>query len=138
MAKDVGDIDPGKDMEHEVSLLDYGGRTNENVVYRINENRSGIYLDAFELGGLRLRVKDILAYKPWNFGNYKPGAGQLGVYKLEDQDGKIYFAVAKDYIASEGDWRIMLINIRDSEDAIKAWIMNNTVYGASLAEYSYE
>lgn len=60
MAIDVGNINPGEDMDLEVSLLDDGGTTNRGVIHRINETRSGIYLEAFELGGMRLRVKDIM------------------------------------------------------------------------------
>jgi len=137
MVEEVENIDPSKDMEHEISLRDYGGSTNKNVIHRVNENRSGIYLEAFELGGLRLRVKDIIVYKQWNWGHYNPGAGQVGVYKLEDQNGKLYFAVIKDYVAHEGDWRIMLINIRDSEQALRHWLMTNVTYGTTLAEYSF-
>ena len=138
MAIDVGNINPGEDMDLEVSLLDDGGTTNRGVIHRINETRSGIYLEAFELGGMRLRVKDIMTYKPWNFGHYNPGSGQVGAYKLEDQNGKIYFAVIKDYVVYEGDWRIMLVNIRDSERALKHWLMTNSTYGTTLAEYLFE
>lgn len=82
-------------------------------------------------------MEDILIYKPWNFGRVHKGSGQLGVYKLKSQEGKIYFAMIKDYIASEGDWRIMLINIRDSEHAIKNWLMTNRTYGIALADYAF-
>lgn len=137
MVKDSENINPAEDMKYEISLLDYGGETNKDVVHKINEDRSGIYLESFVLGGLRLRVIDTISYKPWNFGNVHKGSGQVGVYKLEDDAGKIYFAMIKDYIAHEGDWRIMLTNIRDSERALKIWLSTNTTYGTTLAEYVF-
>lgn len=137
MTEDSGKINPGKDMKYEESLLDNGGRTNRSVVYRVNEDKSGIYLEAFEFGGLVLHVKDIIRYVPWNFGKVHKGSGQVGVYRLEDSAGKIYFAMIKDYIASEGDWRIMLVNIRDSEHALKGWLQMSSTYGLSFMEYIF-
>lgn len=137
MVGDSAKIDPSKDMEYEISLLDYGGATNKNVIYRINEDRSGIYLEAFELGGLRLRVKDIMSYKQWKFGRVNKGSGQVGSYKLEDQNGRLYFAVVKDYIAAEGDWRIALVNIRGSEWELRSWLQMDRTYGFTLIDYAF-
>lgn len=137
MVKDDVEINPEEDMKYEVSLLDYGGKTNRSVVYRVNEDRSGIYLDAFALGGLVLHVKDIISYKPWNYGNVHKGSGQVGVYRLEDVSGRIYFAMIKDYIASEGDWRIVLVNIRNSEQALKSWLQMSSTYGLSFMDYIF-
>ncbi len=136
MEKDGMDINQCIDMKYEIGLLDDKGRINKGVVHRVNEDRSGIYLEEFELEGLKLHVEDILSYKPWNYGRVHKGSGQLGVYKLKSQEGKIYFAMIKDYIAYEGDWRIMLVNIRDSEQAIKSWLMTNRTYGIALADYA--
>lgn len=137
MAKDDVNINPEEDMKYEESLLDYGGKTNRSVVYRVNEDRSGIYLEAFALGGLVLHVKDIISYNPWNFGRVNKGSGQVGVYRLEDQNGNMYFAMIKDYRASEGDWRIMLVNIRNSEHALKSWLQMNSTYGFSFMDYTF-
>jgi len=137
MVKDDVGLNPEEDMKYEVSLLDYGGKTNKGVVYRINEDKSGIYLEAFVLGELVLHVKNIISYKPWNFGRVHKGFGQVGVYKLEDATGKTYFAVIKDYITSYGYWRIRLINIKNSEQALKNWLRMDSMYGLSFMDYIF-
>jgi len=135
---DIGDqLDLSKNMEYEVSLLDYRGETNKNVNYVINEDMSGINLCSFGLNGLELRVKDRLSYVPWRFGRVNKGSGQLGVYKLETPRGKLYFAVIKDYVASEGDWRIVLVNIRESELELRNWLQTSSAYGSTLADYAF-
>lgn len=133
----IDPFDPSEDMEYEISLLDYGGETNKSVMYVINEDESGIILDSFELNGLKLRVKERMSYEPWRFGRINKGSGQLGVYKLETTRGKTYFAVIKDYIAAEGDWRIMLVNIRESEWELRSWLQMNGAYGFTLADYAF-
>lgn len=45
MGKDGMDIDQGIDMKYEIGLLDDNGRINKGVVHRVNEDRSGIYLE---------------------------------------------------------------------------------------------
>ena len=137
MTEEIGEFNPGEDMKWEASLLDYGGQKNRSVVYRVNEDRSGIYLEAFEFGGLVLHVKDIIKYNPWRFGKVHKGSGQVGVYRLEDSAGKIYFAMIKDYIASEGDWRIFLVNIRNSEHELKGWLMMSATYGFAFSDYIF-
>jgi hypothetical protein len=130
-------FDLSKDMEYEVSLLDYEGKINKCVNYVINEDGSGINIGSFELGGLELRVKDRMSYEPWNYGRVNKGSGQIGVYKLETPGGKEYFAVIKDYIAMEGDWRIALVNIRESEWELKSWLQMSRDYGFTLADYAF-
>lgn len=137
----------------EVSLLDYGGTTNKDVDYSLNEDRSGIYLRGFTLGlddvkavnpelkipknvsgNIGFRVLDTLQYKPWQWGKVNRGAGQIGIYKLKDQKDNVYFAVIKDYRASEGDWRIAMIHIESSEQELKDWLMCETI-GTTFIEY---
>lgn len=78
----IDPFDPSKDMEYDISLLDYQGRINKNVMYVVNEDKSGISIDSFELNGLKFHVKERMIYKPWRFGRVNKGSGQLGVYKL--------------------------------------------------------
>lgn len=49
----------------------------------------------------------------------------------------MYFAVIKDYIAHEGDWRISLVNIRESEWELKSWLQMSSDYGFTLAGYTF-
>lgn len=133
----IDQFDPSEDMEYEISLLDGEGIINKNVSYVINEDKSGIVLDSFELNGLKLHVKERMSYELWRFGIVNKGSGQVGAYKLETPDGKLYFAIVKDYIATEGDWRIMLVNIRESDLELRSWLQNNDVYGFTLSAYAF-
>lgn len=118
----------------EISLLDYGGTTNKNVNYNIKDDNSGIDLKGFALsagemlqitgedireGAIEFSVERVVQYQPWNFGRYNPGAGQMGIYELKASNGDTYFVVIKDYRASEGDWRIMLLMIKKTESDLK-------------------
>ncbi len=73
--EDSEEIDLEKDMDQVESLLDYGCSINKEVVYRINDDESGIHLDAFSLGKFRFDVKDTIVYKPHGLGCRKKGAG---------------------------------------------------------------
>lgn len=120
----------------EMSLLDYKGTINKNVNYRVNDFDSGILLEGFKLTAedmsdmtgrpIREGDKDFeftvekgIQYKPWNFGNVTPGAGQIGIYQVKDQRGKTWYALVKDYRAFEGDWRIMLLLMTETEHEMK-------------------
>lgn len=128
---DIGSVD----MLCEMSLLDYEGETNKNVVF--TNYGDSLSLHSFELNEVMLCVKDRMSYEPWNYGRVHKGSGQVGVYKLENPEGKVYFAVIKDYIAFEGDWRIMLVNIRESELELRSWLQMNSNYGFTLADYAF-
>ena len=119
----------------ETPLLDYGGSVNKKVEYKIKEDGSGIELKSFELGGLKLKVEQVIQYRPWNWGKIIPGAGQVGIYKLRLPDGGEKFALIKDYKAAEGDWRIFLIYLTNTERELKdkLWVDGN--YGALFIDY---
>ena len=119
----------------ETSLLDYGGSINKKVKYRIKEDNSGIELESFELEGLELKVEKVLQYRPWNWGEVNPGAGQVGIYKLRLPDGREKFALIKDYRAAEGDWRIFLIYLTDTERELKDKLWVDGRYGATFMDY---
>lgn len=137
----------------EISLLDYGGTTNKSVEYSMNEDESGIYLKGFVLSAkglcvvnsnlkilgivldnVEFKVLEIIQYKPWRWGKVNKGAGQIGIYKLKDQKDNIYFAIIKDYRAMEGDWRIAIIHIEDSEQELKDWLYCDRL-GTTFIEY---
>lgn len=128
-------FDPSKDMKYEISLLDYDGETNKGVV--CTNYGDSVNLHSFVLNGLMFHVKDRISYEPWKYGRVNKGSGQLGVYKLETSGGRTYFAVIKDYIAFEGDWRIVLVNIRESEWGLRSWLQLNGNYGFALADYAF-
>lgn len=132
---ETNQFDPSEDMKYEISLLDYHGETNQAVV--CTNYGDSVNLHSFELNGMAFRVKDRISYEPWNYGCVNKGSGQLGVYKLETPGGKEYFAVIKDYIATEGDWRIILVNIRESEWGLRSWLQMNRSYGFALADYAF-
>ena len=138
-------------MEREISLLDYGGTTDKTVDYRIKENRSGIDLKGFVLtagemlditgesirdGTIEFTVERVVQYKPWNFGTRTPGAGQLGIYELKASNGKTYFVLIKDYRAFEGDWRIALLMIKNTEMDMKYELQVNKL-GLSFMDYLF-
>lgn len=138
-------------MQREISLLDYGGSTDKNVDYRIKEDHSGIDLKGFVLtagemleitgesirdGTIEFTVERVIQYKPWNYGKRTPGAGQLGIYELKASNGKTYFAMIKDYIAFEGDWRIMLEIIKNTEREMKNELQINE-HGLSFMDYLF-
>lgn len=138
-------------MNLEMSLLDYDGRINKNVDYEIKENRSGINLKGFTItaeemleiteesimdGTIEFTVERVIQYKPWNYGHISPGSGQLGVYELKASNGKTYFALIKDYRASEGDWRIALELIRKTESDMKQELQVNSL-GFSFMDYLF-
>jgi hypothetical protein len=128
-------FDPSEDMKYEISLLDYEGEINKGVL--CTNYGDCMSLRSFELNDMTFHVKERISYEPWNFGRIKKGSGQLGVYKLETSGGETYFAVIKDYIAFEGDWRIVLVNIRESEWDLKSWLQMSKAYGFTLADYAF-
>ena len=138
-------------MQREISLLDYGGKTDKNVDYRIKENNSGIELKGFALtagemleiteesikdGTIEFTVERVIQYKPWNYGKHTPGAGQLGIYELKANNGKTYFALIKDYTAFEGDWRVMLEMLKKTENEMKYELQINEL-GFSFMDYLF-
>lgn len=128
-------FEPSENMKYEISLLDYDGKTNKAVV--CTNYGDSISLHSFELNGMTFHVKERMSYEPWNYGRFNKGSGQLGVYKLETPGGEEYFAVIKDYMAYEGDWRIFLVNIRESEWELRIWLQLNSNYGFALADYAF-
>ena len=55
----------------ETPLLDYGGSVNKKVEYKIKEDGSGIELKSFELGGLKLKVEQVIQISTMELGkNY--------------------------------------------------------------------
>lgn len=138
-------------MNREISLLDYGGSTDKNVDYRIKDNFSGLELKGFVLtagemleitgesirdGTIEFTVERIIQYKPWNYGKVTPGSGQMGIYELKASNGKTYFALIKDYRAFEGDWRIMLDMIKNSEIEMKQELQVDTI-GFTFMDYIF-
>lgn len=138
-------------MDREIFLLDDGGRTDKNVDYRIKENHSGIELKGFILtagemlditgesirdGTIEFTVERIVQYKPWNYGTVTPGSGQMGIYELKASNGKTYFVLIKDYRAFEGDWRIALLMIKNTEMEMKYELQVNK-FGLSFMDYLF-
>lgn len=138
-------------MQREISLLDYGGSTDKNVDYRIKENHSGIELKGFVLtagemleitgesirdGTIEFTVERIIQYKPWKYGTVTPGSGQLGIYELKASNGKTYFTLIKDYRAFEGDWRVMLVMIKNTEMEMKFELQVNKL-GLTFMDYLF-
>jgi len=138
-------------MDREIFLLDDGGRTDKNVDYRIKENHSGIELKGFILtagemlditgesirdGTIEFTVERIVQYKPWNYGTVTPGSGQMGIYELKASNGKTYFVLIKDYMAFEGDWRIALLMIKNTEMEMKYELQVNK-FGLSFMDYLF-
>jgi hypothetical protein len=79
----------------------------------INPAKNGIVLLSFTHEGQKFTVKKVVRYEPWNFGFVNPGAGQMGVYEVEEEkSGEVFLAIVKDYRAFEGDWRVILMDIR--------------------------
>ena len=136
----------------EMSLLDYGGKTNKNVDWRVNDNNSGIVLNGFRLnaediskatigkdigaGDVEFTVEEVIQYVPWNYGKVTPGSGQLGIYKVKDDRGNEKYALIKDYRAFEGDWRIMLLFMTDTEHEMKEELMMDRI-GMTFMEYLF-
>lgn len=138
-------------MDREIFLLDDGGRTDKNVDYRIKENHSGIELKGFILtagemlditgesirdGTIEFTVERVVQYKPWNYGTVTPGSGQMGIYELKASNGKTYFVLIKDYMAFEGDWRIALLMIKNTEMEMKYELQVNK-FGLSFMDYLF-
>ncbi len=109
----------------EIPLLDQGGKVNAEVNYEVKPDGSGISLKGFKLDGLEMKVVEVIAYEPWNFGKLNPGAGQLGIYRLTTASGEERYALIKDYKAYEGDWRILLVMLQNSERALIEGLMNS-------------
>lgn len=135
----------------ELSLLDYGGSTDKNVDYRIKEDYSGIELKGFVLtagemlestgesireGTIEFTVERVIQYKPWNFGKVNPGSGQMGIYELKASNGKTYFVPIRDYRTFEGDWRVMLLMIKNTEMEMKGELMVNQL-GYTFTDYLF-
>lgn len=139
--------------KREISLLDYKGTVNKNVDWRINEDSSGIYINGFRInaeemaavtGGkvkkedddFELTVVKTIEYRPWRFGTITPGSGQMGIYKIKDQNGKEWYALIKDYRAMEGDWRIIMILVTKTEQDMKEELMLDKL-GLTFMEYLF-
>ena len=138
----------------EIPLLDYGGKIDKFVDWRINESGNGIYLNKFKLKAkdvanitgtiveeedefeFEFLVERIIQYQQWNFGRVKPGAGQIGIYQVKDQKGKMWYILVKDYIAFEGDWRIMLDLMTETEWEMKEKLMTDQL-GFTFADYLF-
>lgn len=144
-------------INQEVSLLDYKGTINKNVDWSTNENKSGIYLKGFKINAeemaqvtagnvkvikedndndFEFTVEDIIQYKAWNYGKMTPGAGQLGIYKVKDKKGNTRFVLVKDYRAYEGDWRIMLLFMTETENEMKGELMMDSL-GMTFMDYLF-
>ena len=96
------------EIENEAPLYDYGGYVDKNVGFEIAPDESGIILNQFDFEGETFQVLERTEYEPWNAGLVNPGAGQVGIYEVKDEEGNEYTAEIKDYRAAEGDWRIFL------------------------------
>lgn len=137
----------------EISLLDYGGTIDKNVDWRVNESIDGICLNGFkltaqdmaDLTGRIIRegdkdfefiVERIIQYQKWNFGKITPGAGQIGIYQVKDQEGKTWYALIKDYRAFEGDWRIMVELMTETEWEMKSVLMTDQL-GYTFMNYLF-
>lgn len=144
-------------ISQEISLLDYKGTINKNVDWCVNEDNSGIYLKGFRINaeeiakvtGGRVKaikedkdedfefiVKNIIQYKSWNFGKITPGAGQLGIYQVNDKKGSSWYVLIKDYRAFEGDWRIMLLFMTETEIEMKGELMMDSL-GMTFMDYLF-
>ena len=84
-----------------------------------------------------MRVEETIQYEPWQGGTRNPGAGQVGIYQLKDSNGQEKFALIKDYRAAEGDWRIFLINLKESERELKDDLEMDRTYGLSFMDYLF-
>lgn len=109
--------------EQYIPLYDYGGTVNQGVDFQVKTDGSGIDLKVFELDGVRLTIEEVLQYQPWNFGKVTPGGGQMGIYRVHDPVGSEHFALVRDYRAHEGDWRIFLLKVTDTERQMKNELM---------------
>ena len=109
MAKQTFLVKPGKqDAEFEIDKSQYS-------------QGSGIKLKSFTLDGIRYSVTRVVNYFPVRWGKSNPGAGQRGIYELNDGSGEPKFAVIDDYRAIEGDWRILLEGeITDRDNSLDA------------------
>lgn len=133
--------------------MDYGGKINKNIEYQVNEDKSGILLKMFSLTPqdmqrvtgktvdiksetIKFTVEKMVQYQPWHFGRINKGAGQLGIYQLKDENGKEWFSLIKDYIAFEGDWRIMLVMLKESEWDLKSELMTEK-YRFTFMDYLF-
>ena len=121
----------------EKALLDYDGEVNKDVNFQLKPDNSGINLEGFSLDGIEQIVEEVLQYRPWNFGMVNPGAGQLGIYRLKGLDNQEKFALVKDYRAAEGDWRIFLINITQTEKEMKDALVVDENYGLVFMDYLF-
>jgi hypothetical protein len=100
-------------------------------------NRSGIVLTQLEVDNVTYEVVRTLAYVPWNFGKINPGAGQLGVYELEDSSGKKAYVLIKDYRSAEGNWKVILVGkIHETEQQLKH-VLQVDPFGLCLMEYLF-
>ena len=121
----------------EKALLDYDGEVNKDVNFQLKPDNSGINLKGFSLDGIEQIVEEVLQYRPWNFGMVNPGAGQLGIYRLKGLDNQEKFALVKDYRSAEGDWRIFLINITQTEKEMKDALVVDENYGLVFMDYLF-
>ena len=60
----------------------------------------------------------------------------MGIYELTASNGKTYFVLIKDYRAFEGDWRIMLLMIKNSEIEMKSGLMMDK-FGLVFMDYLF-
>ena len=55
---------------------------------------------------------------------------------MKASNGKTYFVLIKDYRAFEGDWRIMLLMIKNTEREMKDELMTNPL-GLTFMDYLF-
>ena len=101
-------------------------KITENTAFEILPANDGIKLIEVREAGMTLRVSKVMSYKPFAFGEQNPGTAQIGVYRLMSRDGRMFYAMIRDYRACEGDWRIVLVGeLAESFDDLKGQVMPN-------------
>jgi len=114
----------------------YNGKIDEDVDFERKDDFSGIEFKKFRWNGREMEVKEVIAYRPWRKGKKKPGSGQIGIYSLEDSEGRKRVA-----LISDSKWenlKIFLLELEKDDKAMAKKLKNNKEYREIFEDYIAE
>ncbi len=94
-------------------FLTASNRGKDDAVFSVHPDKNSVDIRGFNYNGVYFTVASVIQYNEDGYGFLQPGAGQKGVFGVLGPDGKKYLARIRDYKSDEGDWRIVLEDLRE-------------------------
>lgn len=115
-------------------LFDPNNKINNQIVFDIKEDGSGIHLKAVSIDDELWEVKKTIHYTSWGIGINSSGMHQIGLYFLENTKKQTSFAIIKDTKVDNVHWKIFLVTLVPDAQAMKQYLSENNEYGLIFSE----